>query len=103
MNWFKPYEIKEKKGALLRLYAQPGASKTELKGIYRDRIKLSVQAPPVDGAANEAIILYLSKLFGIARKQILMIRGEKSRLKDFWIEGDPERISSILNLLLNVS
>jgi uncharacterized protein (TIGR00251 family) len=99
MTWIKPHEIKDKKGTLIRLYVQPGASKTELKGIFQDRLKLSVQAPPVEGAANEAVIQYLSKKIGIPQKQIFLIRGETSRQKDLWIEGEFESILPIIKTL----
>jgi len=97
MSWVKPHEIKRKKGALLLLYIQPGASKTAIRGLFQDRLKLSVQAPPVEGAANEAVIRYLSDILDISRKSIHLISGETSRQKNFWIEADPELVKLVLN------
>lgn len=88
MTWAKPHEIKGKLGTLLLLYIQPGASKTALKGIFQDRLKLSVQAPPVEGAANEAVIEFLSKLLKTPKKNIHLLSGETSRQKNLWIEAN---------------
>ena len=84
--WLKPHEIKGKAGTLLSLYVQPGASRTVIKGIYQDRLKLSVQAPPVEGAANTAVIEFLSKALAIAKNKIHLVSGETSRMKNVWIE-----------------
>ena len=79
------------------LYIQPGASKTAIRGLFQDRLKLSVQAPPVEGAANEAVIRYLSDILDISRKSIHLIGGETSCQKNFWIEADPELVKLVLN------
>lgn len=88
MTWAKPHEIKGKLGTLLLLYIQPGASKTAFKGIFQDRLKLSVQAPPVEGAANEAVIEFLSKFLKTPKKNIHLLSGETSRQKNLWIEAN---------------
>lgn len=100
MSWAKPHEINGKKGALLLLYIQPGASKTTVRGLFQDRLKLSVQAPPVEGAANEAVIRFLSDILDISRKSIHLISGETSRQKNIWIEGDAEMIQIRLSQAL---
>ena len=96
MNWAKTHEIKGKLGSLLTLYVQPGASKTAIRGVFQDRLKLSVQSPPVEGAANEAVILFLSKMLGISKSKIHLLSGETSRQKNFWIECKIEILTSAL-------
>ena len=90
MNWAKDHEIKGKKGALLLLYIQPGASKTGAKGTFGTdpvRLKVAIHAPPVDGAANEAIIQWLAKTLGISKSKVFIVQGGLSRQKNIWIEG----------------
>ena len=66
---------------LLRIRVQPRASRAGLRlsedGVYR----VSVTAPPVDDAANHAVCAYLSKLLGIAKRNITITAGDHSRTK----------------------
>lgn len=75
---------KTSQGILIAVHVVPGAKKTEIAGIHGDRLKLRVAAPPVEGAANEAVVKFLNQFLG-ARAEIL--RGEKSRKKDVLIKG----------------
>lgn len=100
MNWLKEHEIKGKRGCLLLTHIQPGASKIGVRGIFNDRLKISVQSPPADGAANEAVIGFLSKILRIPKNKIHLISGETSRQKNFWIEDDITHVSSLLTPFL---
>ena len=86
-TWAKEHVIKGEKGTLLLLYIQPGASKSEIKGIHGTRLKISIKAPPVDGAANEAVIEFLADHYRIPRSRIHLISGKTSRQKNIWIQG----------------
>lgn len=66
---------------LLHCHIQPGAKLTEVAGIHGDRLKIRLQAPPVDGKANEALIAFLAGEFGIAKSAISLVRGQSSRQK----------------------
>ena len=70
-------------GALLKVHAQPKASRTAIVGIHGDSLKIAVQAPPVDSAANEALREKLAELFQLPRSRVLLRSGEKSRKKTF--------------------
>ena len=48
-------------GIRLRVRVQPRASRTELAGRYGDALKIRLAAPPVDGAANEALVRFLAE------------------------------------------
>ena len=75
------------KEMLLKVYLQPKASKNEIVGPYRDGIKVSVTAAPVEGRANEALIRLLAKEYGIPSSCIEMIKGFHSREKTLKISG----------------
>ena len=79
----------------LRVYIQPNAHKSEIVGFHNGELKLKICSPPVDGKANKEVIKFLSKLFGIAKSKVLLLKGEKSRHK---VIGLPEEID--LNSLL---
>ena len=72
---------------LLKVYLQPKSSKNEVAGPYRDGIKVKVTAPPVEGKANEALIRFLAKEFGISPSCIEIIKGLHSREKTLRISG----------------
>lgn len=72
----------------LDLYIQPGAKKTEMSGLHDGKVKIRICAPPVEGAANKALVKFLSKTLGISQSKINIISGEKSRNKTLQIEAD---------------
>ena len=72
---------------ILKVYLQPKSSKNEVVGPYRDGIKVKVTAPPVEGKANEALIRFLAKEYGIPPSCIEIIKGLHSREKTVRISG----------------
>jgi uncharacterized protein (TIGR00251 family) len=66
---------------ILKVYLQPKASKNEIVGPYRDGIKVRVTAAPVEGKANEALLQFLAKEFGVTPSSIEIVRGHRSREK----------------------
>ncbi len=71
----------EKDGVLLHVRAQPRASRPGLRFSEDGRLRIAVAAPPVDNAANEAIRVYLAQLFGVAKRNVSIASGERSRNK----------------------
>jgi len=75
------YSIKEDK-VLLRVKAQPAASKNAFSGIYgEDAIKITIKAPAVEGAANKELVKFLAKSFKVAKSDITFKSGEQSKIK----------------------
>jgi len=78
-------------GVTLAVRAHPGAKKTAITGIYGEgataQLKIAVQAPPVEGRANSALISFLAELFGSAKNQVEIVSGELSRSKVFLLNG----------------
>jgi hypothetical protein len=54
-----------------------------------------LNAPPVDGAANEALIDLAAELFGVAKRDVRLIAGDRARLKRLAIAGEPEALAKI--------
>jgi uncharacterized protein (TIGR00251 family) len=65
----------------LEIKAQPGASKTELAGIKDGRLKVRIAAAPEDGKANAELCRFLAGVLGCAKGDVVVLRGERSRLK----------------------
>jgi uncharacterized protein len=80
-------------GVLLSVKLQPRASKNEIGGPLGDALKIKVTAPPVDSAANEALVELLAEKLDCARSRIELIRGRKSRRKTVMLHGfTPEQV-----------
>ena len=67
--------------AVLKLRVSPGAKKSEIVGPHGDAFRVKVAAPPVDGKANEALLEFLSEIFGVPRRQVSLLSGQTSRDK----------------------
>ena len=93
------YVLTDPQGLILRLYIQPGVSKSGWAGIHDDRLKLKVKAPPVDGAANEAVLSFVASVLGLKKSEVELFRGEKSRMKDIRLLIDQAKISGVLDVL----
>lgn len=72
---------------ILKVYLQPKSSKNEVVGPYRDGIKVRVTATPIEGKANEALIRFLAKEFGISSSCIEILKGRHAREKTLRISG----------------
>jgi uncharacterized protein (TIGR00251 family) len=88
-------------GVTLAVHAQPGAKKTAITGVYGEgataQLKIAVQAPPLEGRANSALIAFLSKAFGLPKNRVELISGELSRSKVFLLSGVTlEKAESVL-------
>ena len=71
----------------LCVHVQPRASRTELVGWYGDALKIRLKAAPVDGAANEELVKFLSKEIGVPRSSVYIKAGATSRRKQIGVEG----------------
>ncbi|MEI6563611.1 MAG: DUF167 domain-containing protein [bacterium] len=76
-----------KSDVIIRVHATPRASKSQIQGQHGDALKIRLQAPPVDGKANDALIEFLSETLGIPQRQITLLSGQTSRQKRVAIQG----------------
>ena len=79
-------------GATLAIRARPRASRSAIVGLVEDgrgvAVEIALAAPPVDGAANAALLIFLSEVLGLPRKALRVARGEGSRHKLVAIDAD---------------
>jgi uncharacterized protein len=81
----------------LWVHAQPGAKRTEVAGLHGDALKIRVAAPALEDRANDALIEFIAKQLGIAKRDVALVSGAKSREKRFEIRAlaaDPNRLLS---------
>ena len=74
-------------GVTIAILVQPRASRSRFGPLHGDRIKVFVTSPPVDGAANQAVVELLSKTFGRSKRDVEVIGGQSSRRKLVRIMG----------------
>ena len=74
---------------ILDLHVQPGARTSEFAGQHGERIKVRLAARAVDGKANEALIEFLAAHYGVAKRDVRIVAGLKSRRKRVEISGLP--------------
>jgi uncharacterized protein len=65
----------------------PRSSKSEIVGEYGDALKVKLNSPPVDGAANAELIKLLAKEFDVSKSQIEILSGQTSKMKQIKIFG----------------
>ena len=92
-------------GVTLAVRAQPGARKTAVVGVYDDgaarQLKIAVHAPPIEGRANEALLAFVSEVFGLPMSAVELIAGESSRSKVILMRGmSLDRAESVLRQII---
>ena len=80
-------------GGRIELRVIPRASKTAVAGVREGRLLLRVTAPPVDGAANAAVIAAIAKALDVPKGAVRLIDGDASRNKSVEITGVTEAIT----------
>ena len=74
-------------GAAFPVRIVPRAKKNEISGRHGDAVKIRITAPPVEGAANEALVAFLAELFDVRQQQIEILSGHASRDKIVCVIG----------------
>lgn len=83
----------------LTVHVQPGAKTTTCAGIHGDALKIRLAAPPVDGKANQALIVWLARTLGYPQSAITLLRGQSSRHKVLAIDAGTDQIEAVVTQL----
>lgn len=91
-----------KNGAVLRVRVQPRARRAGFEGYHGDLLKVALTAPPVEGAANEALVRFLADALDVPPSTVCVISGQTSREKAVEFRGlDLATASDRLTALLS--
>ena len=83
-------------GFRFAVQVQPRASRSEVTGLHGSALRVRLQAPPVDGAANEALVAFLAESLGVRAREVRLVAGGTSRSKVVEVLGVPrERIEAL--------
>lgn len=66
---------------IVEVHVVPRASRTAIAGVHDGRLRVSLAAPPVEGAANAELVAFLAKALGRPKRDVELVRGETSRRK----------------------
>ncbi|MBN9546639.1 MAG: DUF167 domain-containing protein [Alphaproteobacteria bacterium] len=100
----KPYSATTN-GIRLAVRLTPRASRDGLDGIGLDAdgrpvLRIRLAAPPVEGAANQALIDFLAGMLAVRKKDIVIRSGETGRLKILEVDGKPDALAARIDALV---
>ena len=96
-----PYMRRVHEGTLLELAVQPRASRNAISGMQGDRLKIRLTAPPVEGEANKECIRYLASVLDVAKSDLELVQGHKSRRKTILVRNlSPETLAALLHRII---
>ncbi|MCH8180314.1 MAG: DUF167 domain-containing protein [Proteobacteria bacterium] len=82
--------------AILDVSVSPNAKRTEIVGWHDGALRLRLAAPPVDGAANEALRKWLAQQLGLPQSHIELLRGASGRRKQWAIDTEAADVAAWL-------
>ncbi|HEY9125483.1 MAG TPA: DUF167 domain-containing protein [Acidobacteriaceae bacterium] len=96
-SWLRPHA----QGCTLSVRIQPGAKRSAIVGIYGEgeqaALKIAIQAPPIEGRANEALIAFLAQLCSLPKSHMEILSGQSSRSKLVLLRGlTPDKTHELL-------
>jgi hypothetical protein len=91
-----PVERAADGGSLLAVWAQPGAKRDGVAGVWNGMLKVRVRAPAEGGRANEELAESLAEAFGLTRSGVRLVAGATTRRKRFHLALSPEAVRARL-------
>lgn len=83
MAWFR----RDGSDLILQIRVQPRASSDAIAGVMGDYLRVRLTAPPVEGKANEHLIAWLARLFGVPKSRVILERGAGAKYKQLRIRS----------------
>ena len=89
------------RGSVLSVVVVPRASRPSIERLADGTVQVRVSAPPVDGAANAALVRFLADLLDVPRRRMEIISGASSRHKRINIAGvEPDELETRIQAAL---
>ena len=89
-------------GVIFKPKVQPGAAKNEIAGIQGDALKIKINAPPMKGKANKALIDFVAKELGVKKSDVEIISGHTSKIKKIKVLGEGAKIEKRMGMLRGI-
>ena len=88
------------KGLILNVLIQPNAAANKIEGLHNRLLKLRINAQPVEGAANQAVIKLLSKSLNVPKTSIEIIAGHTNKQKHLQLHISEDKAKEVAVLLV---
>ena len=85
---------------LLRIKVKPNSKTDEIIREEDGSLKVKIRAQPIEGKANKYLIAYLSKVLGIPKSGITLLKGESNSFKTLDINAEEAKVNETLRKLL---
>jgi uncharacterized protein len=88
-------------GVRITVQVAPNARRSEVMGVMDDAVKIRLQAQPIEGKANDALIRFLAETLKVPRSAVTIALGHTSRRKVVEIRAESlsvERVAELLNI-----
>lgn len=82
-------------GIEIAVRVTPRAARDALGAGTQDHFAARLAAPPVEGAANAALMPLVAATFGVPKRAVTLIAGDTARLKRLRVEGEPVALEEI--------
>ncbi|RZS46844.1 DUF167 domain-containing protein [Sphaerotilus mobilis] len=79
-------------GVLVDVTVVPNARRTEAVGLHDGALRVRLAAPPVDGAANEALQQWLARSLGLPQRAVTLVQGQTSRRKRLHAQANAQAV-----------
>ena len=76
-----------KGGVRFAVRVRPRSSRNDVEGVCGSSLAVRLSAPPVEGAANAALVETIAAWLGVARRNVTIVRGDTGRLKVVEVAG----------------
>ncbi|MBN1674825.1 MAG: YggU family protein [Kiritimatiellae bacterium] len=83
MSWIS----ESAQGVVVSCRVVPRAARNEIQGLLGEALKVRLQAPPVEGKANEALVKFLAKTLGVPPRAVAILSGHTGRNKRVLLTG----------------
>ena len=86
-------------GVRLAVQITPNAKKTEVIGVLDDALKLKLQAQPIEGKANDALVKFLAAALAVPKSAVTITHGQTNKRKLIEVSSPaltPERVEALL-------
>jgi uncharacterized protein (TIGR00251 family) len=96
----QPWCTAHANGVRLSVRITPNAKKSEVLGILDDELKIKLQAQPIEGKANEALIRFIADKLDISRRAITITHGQLNKHKLLEIDSPGLTVETVRHALL---
>jgi uncharacterized protein (TIGR00251 family) len=91
-----PWWVAVPEGLRLRLHVQPGARRSAVVGVHGERLKIALQAPPVEGRANAALLRLLGGVLDLRADALQIAAGASGRDKTVLVRCAPQQAAALI-------